>query len=80
MNHLNRREPQIRRDQGEGPGVAASARFLTPYEVILIYDFLINNVWLLALDDRQGALAKIAEALGRAEVSIEGGGTWVVEG
>ena len=26
MNHLNRREPQIRRDQGEGPGVAASAR------------------------------------------------------
>jgi len=60
--------------------VAASARFLTPYEVILIYDFLINNVWLLALDDRQGALAKIAEALGRAEVSIEGGGTWVVEG
>ena len=32
----------------------------------------------IALDDRPGALADIGEALARADVSIEGGGAWVV--
>src|SRR5215510_7435210 len=32
------------------------------------------------LDDRPGALADMGEALGRAGVSIEGGGAWVVGG
>lgn len=32
------------------------------------------------LDDRPGALAEMGEALGRAGVSIEGGGAWVVNG
>ena len=32
------------------------------------------------LDDRPGALADLGEALGRAGVSIEGGGAWVVGG
>ena len=32
------------------------------------------------LDDRPGALAELGEALGRAGVSIEGGGAWVVGG
>lgn len=32
------------------------------------------------LDDRPGALADMGEALGRAGVSVEGGGAWVVEG
>lgn len=32
------------------------------------------------LDDRPGALAQMGEALGRAGVSIEGGGAWVVDG
>jgi hypothetical protein len=32
------------------------------------------------LDDRPGALAEMGEALGRAGVSIEGGGAWVVGG
>ena len=32
----------------------------------------------LALDDRPGALAEMGEALGRAGVSVEGGGAWVV--
>jgi hypothetical protein len=34
----------------------------------------------IALDDRPGALASMGEALGRAGVSIEGGGAWVVGG
>ncbi len=34
----------------------------------------------IALDDRPGALADMGEALGRAGVSIEGGGAWVVNG
>ena len=32
------------------------------------------------LEDRPGALAEMGEALGRAGVSIEGGGAWVVDG
>jgi hypothetical protein len=34
----------------------------------------------IALDDRPGALAELGEGLGRAGVSIEGGGAFVVEG
>ena len=34
----------------------------------------------ILLDDRPGALAEMGAALGRAGVSIEGGGAWVVEG
>jgi hypothetical protein len=34
----------------------------------------------IALDDRPGALAEMGEALGRAGVSVEGGGAWVVNG
>jgi hypothetical protein len=34
----------------------------------------------IILEDRPGALADMGEALGRAGVSIEGGGAWVVEG
>lgn len=34
----------------------------------------------IELDDRPGALADMGEALGRAGVSIEGGGAWVVDG
>jgi hypothetical protein len=34
----------------------------------------------IALDDRPGALAAMGEALGRAGVSIEGGGAFVVGG
>jgi hypothetical protein len=34
----------------------------------------------IALDNRPGALAEMGEALGRAGVSIEGGGAFVVEG
>lgn len=32
----------------------------------------------IALEDRPGALAEMGEALGRAGVSIDGGGAWVV--
>jgi hypothetical protein len=32
----------------------------------------------IALEDRPGALAEMGEALGKAGVSIEGGGAWVV--
>ena len=32
------------------------------------------------LDNRPGALAEMGEALGRAGVSVEGGGAWVVDG
>ena len=32
------------------------------------------------LDDRPGTLAEMGEALGRAGVSVEGGGAWVVNG
>jgi hypothetical protein len=32
----------------------------------------------IALDNRPGSLAEMGEALGRAGVSIEGGGAWVV--
>ena len=34
----------------------------------------------IALDDRPGALADMGESLGRAGVSVEGGGAWVVDG
>jgi hypothetical protein len=34
----------------------------------------------IVLENRPGALAEMGEALGRAEVSIEGGGAWVVDG
>ncbi len=34
----------------------------------------------IALENRLGALAEMGEALGRAGVSIEGGGAWVVDG
>jgi hypothetical protein len=34
----------------------------------------------MALHDRPAALAEMGEALGRAGVSIEGGGAWVVDG
>ena len=34
----------------------------------------------ILLDDRPGALAEMGAALGRAGVSSEGGGAWVVEG
>jgi hypothetical protein len=34
----------------------------------------------IGLENRPGALAEMGEALGRAGVSIEGGGAWVVDG
>jgi hypothetical protein len=34
----------------------------------------------IALDNRPGALADMGDALGRAGVSVEGGGAWVVNG
>ncbi len=34
----------------------------------------------IALENRPGALAEMGEALGRAAVSIAGGGAWVVQG
>ena len=34
----------------------------------------------IALDHRPGALAEMGEALGKAGVSVEGGGAWVVDG
>ncbi len=34
----------------------------------------------IVLENRPGALAEMGEALGRAGVSIEGGGAWVVGG
>lgn len=34
----------------------------------------------IELEDRPGALAAMGEALGRAGVSVEGGGAWVVGG
>jgi len=34
----------------------------------------------IVLDDRPGALAAMGEALGRAGISVEGGGAWVAEG
>ena len=34
----------------------------------------------IALEDRPGALADMGAALGRAGVSVEGGGAWVVDG
>lgn len=34
----------------------------------------------IALDNRPGSLAEMGEALGRAGVSVEGGGAWVVGG
>lgn len=34
----------------------------------------------IALEHRPGALAAMGEALGRAGVSVEGGGAWVVDG
>jgi hypothetical protein len=35
---------------------------------------------MIALENRPGALAEMGEALGRAGVSVEGGGAFVVEG
>jgi hypothetical protein len=34
----------------------------------------------IVLEDRPGALAEMGETLGRAGVSVEGGGAWVVDG
>jgi hypothetical protein len=34
----------------------------------------------IALDNRPGALAEMGDALGRAGVSIEGGGAWIIDG
>lgn len=34
----------------------------------------------IALENRPGALAEMGEALGRAGVSVEGGGAWIVDG
>jgi hypothetical protein len=34
----------------------------------------------IALDNRPGALAEMGEVLGKAGVSVEGGGAWVVDG
>ena len=34
----------------------------------------------IALDNRPGAPAEMGEALGRAGVSVEGGGAWIVDG
>ena len=34
----------------------------------------------IALENRPGALAELGEVLGKAGVSIEGGGAWVVDG
>lgn len=34
----------------------------------------------ISLDNRPGALADMGEALGRAGISVEGGGAWVVRG
>ncbi len=34
----------------------------------------------IVLDDRPGALADMGEALGRAGISVEGGGGWVIDG
>ena len=34
----------------------------------------------IALENRPGALAEMGEVLGRARVSVEGGGAWVVGG
>jgi hypothetical protein len=34
----------------------------------------------IALENRPGALADMGQALGRAGVSVEGGGAWVVDG
>jgi hypothetical protein len=34
----------------------------------------------ISLDNRPGALADMGDALGRAGVSVEGGGAWVVNG
>ncbi len=34
----------------------------------------------IVLEDRPGALADMGDALGRAGVSVEGGGAWVVDG
>ena len=34
----------------------------------------------IELDNRPGALAEMGDALGRASVSVEGGGAWVVDG
>lgn len=34
----------------------------------------------ILLENRPGSLAEMGEALGRAGVSVEGGGAWIVEG
>lgn len=34
----------------------------------------------IQLDNRPGAIAEMGEALGKAGVSVEGGGAWVVDG
>ena len=35
---------------------------------------------MIAIENRPGALAEMGDALGRAGMSIEGGGAWVVSG
>jgi uncharacterized protein len=53
---------------GGEPTVAAAAPVHTMRDLSIL------------LDDRPGALADMGDALGRAGVSIEGGGAWVVDG
>jgi uncharacterized protein YceH (UPF0502 family) len=53
---------------GDEPTVAAAAPVHTMRDLSIL------------LDDRPGALADMGDALGRAGVSIEGGGAWVVDG
>jgi uncharacterized protein len=53
---------------GGAPAVAAAAPVHTMRDLSIL------------LDDRPGALADMGDALGRAGVSIEGGGAWVVDG
>jgi uncharacterized protein len=53
---------------GGAPAAAAAAPVHTMRDLSIL------------LDDRPGALADMGDALGRAGVSIEGGGAWVVDG
>jgi uncharacterized protein len=53
---------------GGAPAAAAAAPVHTMRDLSIL------------LDDRPGALADLGDALGRAGVSIEGGGAWVVDG
>jgi uncharacterized protein len=53
---------------GGAPAAAAAAPVHTMRDLSIL------------LDDRPGAIADMGDALGRAGVSIEGGGAWVVDG